>query len=137
MKTNTTLYLTEAESAEFCALSEGLREGWTVEIETGTAYEDDDVLKVRAGMARFDSYSELRGLAQQVASGTPLTAAQIEKIPESVLPELYFTMGARGVARLIAMLLRNVKTDEDIEGLAGLSHIRHDILATNASISML
>lgn len=137
MKTNTTLYLTADESAVFSALPESLREGWTVEPETGTAYEDDDVLKVRAGMARFDSYPELKGLAAQVASGTPLSPSQITKIPESVLPELYFTMGARGVGRLIAMLLRNVKTDEDVEGLAGLTHIRRDILNTNASISYL
>lgn len=137
MNTNTTLYLTADESVVFSALSDALREGWTVEPETGTAYEDEDVLKVRAGMARFESYPELKGLAAQVASGTPLTAAQIAKIPESVLPELYFTMGARGVGRLIAMLVRNVHTDEDIQGLAGLTHIRRDILHTNASISYL
>ncbi len=134
MKTSTILYLTADESTAFLTLSETLREGWTVEPETGTAYEDADVLKVRAGMARFDSYPELKGLASQVAAGTPLTTTQIEKIPESVLPELYFTMGARGVGRLIAMLLRNIQTDEDIEGLAGFTHIRHDILQTNVSI---
>lgn len=137
MNTNTTLYLTVAESALFSGLSEALREGWTVELETGTAYESTDVLKVRAGMARFDSYPELKDLAAQVMAGTQLTAAQMEKIPESVLPELYFTMGARGVGRLIVMLLRNITSDEDVEGLAGLTHIRRDILQTNASISYL
>lgn len=137
MATNTTLYLTQAESAVFSALPDALREGWTVEEEKGTAYEDAEVLGVRAGMARFDTYPALKGLAQQVAAGTPLTPAQIDAIPESVLPELYFTMGARGVGRLIAMLMRNAKTDQDVSGIAGLTHIRHDILVTNASISYL
>lgn len=137
MKTNNMLYLTENEETSFAALPESLREGWVVEREEGTAYEDEEVLKVRAGMARFDSYPELKGLAAQVASGQALSSSQIDKIPESILPELYFTMGARGVGRLIVMLLRNVTTDEDVEGLAGLTHIRHDILHTNASISYL
>lgn len=136
MKTNTTLFLTEPEAIAFSALPESLREGWTVEPETGTAYEDADVLRVRAGMARFDSYPELKDIAKNVLAGQQPNSFVLGSIPESVLPELYFTIGATGVAILIRILLPNVKDDEDVSGLAGLTHIRHDILETNASITL-
>jgi hypothetical protein len=136
MKTNTTLFLTEPEAAAFAKLPEGLREGWTVEPETGTAYEDADVLKVRAGMARFDSYPQLKDIANDVLAGKQPNAAAFDGIPESVLPELYFTIGATGIAILVRILLPKVADDEDIAGLAGLTHLRHDILETNASISL-
>jgi hypothetical protein len=60
----------------------------------------------------------------------------LQNIPESVLPELFFTIGARGVTMLIRVLLDQCSTDQDIEGVVGLSRIRHDILQTNASISL-
>lgn len=135
MKTNTTLFLTAPEAAAFAALPESLREGWTVEPETGTAYEDADVLKVRASMARFDTYPQLKDIARDVLAGKKPEASAYANIPESVLPELYFTIGATGVAILIRILFPAIKADDDVAGLAGLTHIRHDILETNASIS--
>ena len=136
MATHTTLYLTPAESARFAAFSDALREGWTVEPETGTAYESLDVLKVRAGMARFDSYPALHDLVKNAADTGTLDPSFLARMPESVLPELCFTIGARGITALIAALFAMAADDADIEGIAGLSHIRRDILATNASITL-
>lgn len=136
MKTNTTLFLTEPEAAAFAALPEALREGWTVEPETGTAYEDADVLKVRAGMARFETFPALHEYVKQALSSGIVDPSTIKEIPESVLPELFFTIGARGVSALMAALFSECAQDDDVAGIAGLSHIRHDILQTNASITL-
>jgi hypothetical protein len=135
MKTNTTLYLHADEAKAFAALPDALREGWTVEPETGTAYEDADVLRVRAGMARFDGHPELKRMAAQVLAGERLSDAQLKGIPEAILPELYFSIGASGIRILMKTLFPTIATDEDVAGFAGFSQLRHDILATNASIS--
>lgn len=131
-----TLYLTAEEQSAFLALPEALREGWTVESETGTAYEDADVLKVRAGMARFETAPEMRAYVQESLKTGKIEPTTIKEIPESALPELFFTIGARGVSVLMKVMLQSTKGDEDVAGLAGLSHIRHDILHTNASITL-
>lgn len=136
MATHTTLYLTAAESAVFSSLPETLREGWTVEDENGTAYEDADVLKVRAGMARFDAFPDLRDFVQKAVRGEKIDPQTIKDIPQDALPELFFTIGAVGVTHMIRELLSACADDEDVEGVVGLSHIRRDILNTNASISI-
>lgn len=136
MATNTTLYLTKAESAMFSALPDALREGWTVEEEKGTAYEDADVLKVRASMARFDAFPQLREFVRTVLKGESVDPRSIKDIPQDALPELFFTIGAVGVTHMLCELLPACTNDEDIEGVVGLSHIRRDILNTNASISI-
>lgn len=131
-----TLYLTAVEREIFAALPKDVIAEWNLEPETGAAYETSDVLRVRAGMARFDSYPELLALTAQAAtSGKPIDAGVLAHVPESVLPELYFTIGACGLSAVIPVLLTQVKTDDDLEGVAGLSVARHDILRTNASIS--
>lgn len=133
--TATALRLTNRETDAWNALPPALREGWTVEAEDGTAYESADVLKIRAGMARFDSYPALRDMVQALADGGAVDTSALGDMPESVLPELCFTVGARGVTALIAALLSAMSTDEDVAALAGLSSIRADILRTNASVT--
>jgi hypothetical protein len=130
------LYLTADEKKVFDRLSERLREGWVVEEETGTAYEDATVLKIRAGMARFESQPELHAFVKSAMDSGKVDPSTITTLHPSVLPELFFTIGAHGVTLLMATMLGQMQTDEDILALAGLSSIRHDILATNASISL-
>ena len=129
------LYLTAAESEKVRRLPESLLEGWTIEEEAGTAYESADVLRVRAGMARFDTYPALRDMAKTVADGGTIDLGKLHDMPEAVLPELCFTIGARGITVLIAALIAEASTDEDVAAIAGLSSIRRDILRTNASIT--
>lgn len=129
------LYLTAEEIPLFEKLPAGMRDEWEVKKEEGLAFESFEVLKIRAGMARFDSYPALKELTKKAAAGEKIDAAVFAAIPQSVLPELFFTIGARGISMLIAALLSKVTSDEDIAGVEGLSAIRHDILKTNASIS--
>lgn len=129
------LYLTAAESEKVRRLPESLLEGWAIEEETGTAYESDDVLRIRAGMARFDTFPALRDMAKSAAAGEKIDFSTLRGMPEAALPELCFTIGARGITVLIAGLIANAKSDEDVAGIAGLSSIRRDILRTNASVT--
>ncbi len=129
-----TLYLTPDEQKIFSTLPANLREGWAVETEAGTAYEDDDVLRIRATMFR-SPLPKLKDIAINAIRDKALPDPSfLETIPEGILPELYYTIGARGVLHIIGSLLPKAATDDDIGGLAGLTVIRHDILATNASI---
>lgn len=135
MKT-TTLYLTDAEMTKWNALPEERKDGWTVEAETLTSYESTDVLKVRAGMARFDSFPVLRDVVKNAAAGQKIDIDSLKGMPEAVLPELCFTIGAVGMTALIAAMFDQSKTDEDVAAIAGMSTLRHDILSTNASVTI-
>ncbi len=132
---NTTLYLLSGERVTWEALSDERKEGWTVKDETGTAFESADVLKIRAGMARFESFPELREVTKKVMAGEKPDLSILERMPEAILPELCFTIGARGVTALIAAQFKTLEKDDDIAALAGLTSIRHDILTTNASVT--
>jgi hypothetical protein len=135
MKT-TTLYLTDAEMKQWNALPDERRDGWTVEAEILTSYESADVLKVRAGMARFDTFPALRDVVKNSALGQKIDIDSLKGMPEAVLPELCFTIGAVGMSVLIAAMFAQMKTDEDIAAIAGMSTLRHDILSTNASVTI-
>jgi len=135
MSAQNTLYLLPDEERRFAALPESVREGWVVVSEAGRAFEDAAVLKVRANMARFEKFPELRSFVTESIRAGKADASTIKTIPESILPELYFTIGARGVTMLRNSLFASVRDDADVGALAGFSRIRHDILATNASIS--
>ncbi|TSC80693.1 MAG: hypothetical protein G01um101425_347 [Candidatus Peregrinibacteria bacterium Gr01-1014_25] len=130
-----TLLLTTPEQKLFSALPENLREGWTVREESTDAFETDEQLHIRAGMAELHRWPALKPLMEQIVQGKELTADQVKDVPEEALPELLFTIGARGIAMLMVALLSQAKTDEDIQAIAAFGHLRHDILETNASIS--
>lgn len=134
MKT-TTLYLTPVEMERWSALPDGTRDGWTVVAETLTSYESADVLKVRAGMARFDTFPALRDVVKNAAAGQKIDFDSLKGMPEAALPELCFTIGAVGMTALIAAMFAQRRTDEDIAAIAGMSTLRHDILSTNASVT--
>lgn len=132
----TTLALTDAETARWNALPAALKEGWTTERETGTAYESAVMLKVRAGMARFDSFPALRTVVAKAIAGEKPDVAALKGMPDAVLPELFFTIGAVGVTALIAAMFDHATTDEDVAALAGLTSVRRDILKVNETVTI-
>lgn len=133
MSPSPVLYLTQDEKKIFENLSEALREGWKIQDETINAYETDEQLAVRVSMADTDRWPELKKLMQEMKEGKEVNVTDIKSIPESAMPELLFTIGARGVTMLIYALMQKAKDDQDIEGLAAFSMLRHDLLETNAS----
>jgi len=129
------LHLTKDEQKLFDALSDSLKEGWEVHDETLTAFESDDVLRIRLSMARLSKFPPTERIIKDVQGGKMPTPDMLDEIPEDILPTFFFTIGAKGVAAMMWILLQKIKDDEDIQGLAALSLIRHDILATNSSIN--
>ncbi|MFA5800023.1 MAG: hypothetical protein WC840_03635 [Candidatus Peribacteraceae bacterium] len=130
------LYLTAEEKKLFDALPETLREGWKVVEEERGTYESDDELLLRRKMASFKDFPQVTMLVDRLQKGDKPETLSLEGIPESILSELCFTIGARGLSVLTGRLLLDAKTDADMEGLVGLSQFRHEMLLTNASVSL-
>ncbi|MBP9750860.1 MAG: hypothetical protein KBC95_03365 [Candidatus Peribacteraceae bacterium] len=127
-----TLFLTPDEQARFGTLPEALRQGRLVETESSTAFESDEQLEIRRQLASFKDDPTTVALADAIAAGKP--AAEWPEVPQSVLPELYFTIGARGVTAMIGALLGEMADGEDVDLLAALSFIRHELFGTNEAI---
>jgi len=123
-----TLYLTAEERTAFDAFSEDLREGWDVKEETSDAYETSDELNMRAHMASFPEW--MKELAEKIME-EKTEDISLDAVPEEALPDLFFTIGAQGVSWLMGLFIKNVKTDEDLQGLAAFSQIRHELLLSN------
>lgn len=130
-----TLHLTADEQKIFGALDAPLREGWEVKTEEGTAYETPEELYVRSTIARFEMYPDLEKFITSIREGNFDTPIPTD-LSEPALQELCFTIGARGVSSLMAVLLPRVQNDDDILSLASFSQVRHDILKTNAEITV-
>ncbi|MBU0458006.1 hypothetical protein KJ652_00370 [Patescibacteria group bacterium] len=130
-----TIHLTAEEKPQFDNFSDDLKEGWTVEDETIDAYEPPEVLKMRMQMVDLDKYPEALTILERLQSGEKLMDINLNDVGDDILRELAFTIGAKGMNVLIRSVLKSAKTDEDVEGLAGMTLIRHEILETNASIS--
>ncbi len=131
----TPLHLTLAEQSLFKKLPASLQEGWEVKEETSQAYETDEQLQMRFQMASFKKDAAVQNLATKLQAGKQIEKLSLDAVPAHFLQELYFTIGARGVTTFMAVLLQNLGTDEDVQALAGLSQIRHEILQTNESVS--
>lgn len=129
------LYLTAAEAARFEALAPDVRDGWVVEPETQTVYETPRQLRMRRHISRFDAQLDLRALAER-ADKNGVESVTIDDIPEAILPQFCFMIGARGVEMLLGHAWEEVKTDEDLQGIAALSQIRHELLALNAQAAL-
>ncbi len=130
----TTLYLTKAEEQAFGALPAGLREGWTVVAETLDSYETDKQLSMRARMSTLHKYDAVKRMVEDLMNGKDPSNMSLGDLPTEILPDFYFTIGARGVGKMMDMGMKELKTDDDVRGYASLSLIRHKLLETNASV---
>ncbi len=129
-----TLYLTAAEKEAYDMLPEDIREGWEVVDETLDAYETDRQLMMRAHMSTMHKYKAMQEIAEKLKNGTPAEEIDLGGIPDEMLPDFYFTIGARGLRQMIAYSFQLCKDDEDIKGVASLTWIRHQLLESNASV---
>ncbi len=130
----TTLFLTVSERRRFDALPAKLKADWTVTDETGTAYETDYELTIRAHMAEVAAFPALKTMIADMRAGKKVDISALGTIPDDMVPEMLFSIGARGISLLIDELLRNVKTDEEVQAIAGFSHFRREILQSNAKV---
>ncbi|MDD5623580.1 MAG: hypothetical protein PHI23_02635 [Candidatus Peribacteraceae bacterium] len=130
-----TLFLTTEEQKAFSAVSASLREGWAVSAETQTSYETQEVLEMRAQISPLRRHPKVKELVEKVQAGTPPDKLSLPELSEEDIGEFFFMIGAKGISLLIASLLKEVKTDDDVRLLANLGEMRHKLLETNASIS--
>jgi hypothetical protein len=128
------LILTSDEKAMFDALPDALKDGWQVSDEPSSAWESDETLAIRYEMSSLKRHPEAKNILETVRKGE-YEKAIMEGIPESLLPDLFFTIGAKGMTVMIHKLLQEAKTDADLGGTSALTTIRHQLLTANASHS--
>ena len=126
----TALYLTAEEKKMFDGLPQKLREGWTVELETGTFQDDEDHMRMRQQMARFHD-PELRRLQKKIMDKSEKEIADVirevdlSNLSDDDLSQMYFVLGPQVLGSVIRVLLADVSSDDALEGLASLTNVRH------------
>lgn len=130
------LFFSGEERTRFDALSEDLRDGWKVEEEKQLQHmESPREIAMRQNMATFQEFPAIRLIVDRIQQKGGIENFSFGDLPDAFFSEFCFTIGARGITVLIAALLPEAKTDEDLRGLHALSIMRHELLAVNASVS--
>jgi hypothetical protein len=136
-----TLLLTAGEQKIFQSLPGSLQEGWTVTEQGTLSQETVAQLALRLKMARFNDPT-LQNVVETLKAG--MNSASLEQAASSVdltklsseqLAELFFVLGIGVLNAMIAALLKRATTDEDVEGLSGLTQIRSLLSEANSSHS--
>jgi len=137
----TTLYLWSDEKKLFDALSDELKDGWKVEGETLKEDEREEELAMRRSMFRCGDAA----CQQLVKAATSAKSAEdferivsdfdFSSLSQEQSAEIFFTLGTGVLSSLIEGALQLTESDEDLEGTAGLTEIRHMLLEANASVS--
>ena len=124
------LHLTVDEKKLFAKLPENLREGWEVKEEKGE-YEDTDKKKMlRMAFLNLTDpkLQDFQKKAQHAKSADELIALTKTLTLTAMLPEdlreLLFAMGSDGMTGLLAVLLTQAQTDEDLDAISFISSIR-------------
>lgn len=128
-----TLYLTGEEEASFRLLPAAIRKGCSIEEETLVRhYETTAQINMRFRISDFKKFPDLAPLMERLKEDGELSAANFEVLGPALQQELFFAIGARGVAGLLLSILPKASTREDIEAIAHLSQIRHALLEINS-----
>ena len=135
----TALQLRPEERKIFEGLSDGLRDGWQVTEEILSAFERAEELEMRYRMASFD-HPACQALVDGVKKAK--NAAEIEKVVSQFdiaalsqvqMAELFFTLGTRVLSAMVRYALQRAESDEDLEGVAALTEVRHMLFQVNSS----
>jgi hypothetical protein len=130
-----TLYLTDKEQKLFEALSSDIQEGWSVEQETQTSYESPAALDMRVQISSWKDDPLVQDIVKSVEADKKPENATLPELSEEQLADFFFTIGAVGQTLFIVALLQDAKDDDDLQGVAHLTQMRHQMLKTNADIS--
>jgi hypothetical protein len=137
-----TLNLTMDEQRVFASLPDELREGWKVMGQESMEEERPEQLELRYKMAHFDDPRLAKVFTTfnkqgrtSAALETAMKSVDMTKLSPEQLAELFFVLGIGVMNAMVTILLRSAKTDDDIEGIAGLTHIRSALYDANTSHS--
>ena len=131
MEANTTLYLTAEEKAVFDGLSDELKEGWSVEVEA-IDYEETtmkqqvrfDVMNVQSpGLQDFQEKAKAVSTKEEIE--TLASELDFSAFNDVDITELFYALGPFSIGELITRFLGEAKVDEDIQGILGMSALRH------------
>lgn len=132
-----TLYLLPAEEKLMSALPADISAGWTVEKEGAVTMETADELNLRYRIANFTD-PNAKALAESMKHAVSPTEIEkllqtfdMQKLPQDQLAELFFTLGTKVTGWMVLYVLSNAKDQEDMEGVAGLTLIRHMLIEAN------
>lgn len=134
------LHLRAEEKTLFDGLPDGLKDGWKVEEEKLENDERPEELDMRYRIARFDNPVVKDAVDSARKAKTPeefektASSLDISEFPPDLVAEFFFTIGTKLTGAIISYFLSQAKSDEDIEGIAGLTEIRHMLLEANASV---
>ncbi len=130
-----TLHLTQKERRVFEKLADSLREGWTVESETLTYDDTPPRQMMRLSLVRLHDPKllALRKQAEKCRSieeaAVLMAGIDLKDVNDDDIAALFFGLGPAVIDQLIAEELPRVKNDQELEGIAALSQIRHSILS--------
>ena len=131
MEANTILYLTAEEKAVFDGLSDELKEGWTVVVEN-IDYEETpmkqrirfDVMNVQSpGLQDFQEKAKAVSTKEEIE--TLASELDFSAFNDVDITELFYALGPFSIGELITRFLGEAKVDEDIQGILGMSALRH------------
>ncbi len=128
------VFLTKDEKQLFQGLPANLTKDWEVLDEIQNSYESPAVLSIRRAMSTLGKFPQVGKIVQNVRQ-SEVEKVSLEGIPDQILTELCFTIGAVGVSVLMQAILRKAESEDDLQALMTFGHLRHDLLETNASIT--
>ena len=134
------LFLTGEERAKiFPRLPAEIRSVWEpgVREEVIDAYENAQELEKRMAQSQLGKSLAMQVLIKDVsdhmAEGKSIENISIAGVPDDLVPDFLYTIGASGVSALLQMMLQSPKLHpKDMESIAALSRARHRILQINA-----
>ena len=132
------IHLTKAEQTEFRTLPAVITAGWEVVDEQiefldtpERRYARLDLMKLDAGSPLQETFDALRADTDENSIVAIAECIDPQSISEHDLREVLFVLGPSSVSVLISKALMLVKTPEDMDGVAALSDIRHELIASS------
>ncbi|MBT3834856.1 hypothetical protein HOF56_01260 [Candidatus Peribacteria bacterium] len=134
-----TLKLRPNEKAIFDKLSDELKDGWQIEDEKLEAEETIEELKMRHDMFRGSETCKkildaMSGVKDEEALKKAASEMDFSSLAQEDAAELFFTLGTTAISAIIFGALEAADSDDDLEGIASLTEIRHMLFESNSSI---
>ena len=133
-----TLKLRPNEKAIFDKLSDELKDGWQIEDEKLEAEETIEELKMRHDMFRGSEtctkiLDAMSGVKDEEALKKAASEMDFSSLAQEDAAELFFTLGTAAISAIIFGALEDADSDDDLEGIASLTEIRHMLFESNSS----
>jgi hypothetical protein len=122
-------------------LTEDVKEGWKIEMETQKFEDSQERMKIRFQFLNIENEGMKSLLSGLQNAGTPeeakkiLESADISSLSEPDTREFLFAIGPVGIGQMLAALLLDASSDADLENAADLSFARHELLASLQNFS--